>query len=63
MVKCSFSGKEIPKGTGKMYIQKDGKVLYFANSKAEKNYLKHGRKPARTKWTGQYHEEKAIRLQ
>ena len=51
MVKCSFSGQEIPKGTGIMYVQNDGKVLYFINRKAEKNFLKLKRKPYNVKWT------------
>ncbi len=50
MVKCSFTGKEIPPGTGIMYVKKDGKVLWFINSKAEKNYLL-GRKARDKLWT------------
>lgn len=57
MVKCSFSGKEIPKGTGIMYVKKDGKVLYFLNSKCEKNYLKLNRKPIKTRWSELYKKE------
>ncbi len=53
MPKCSFSGKEIPPGTGIMYVKNDGKVLWFLNSKAEKNYLKLRRKPRNVKWTGE----------
>ncbi|MFT4302960.1 MAG: 50S ribosomal protein L24e [Candidatus Woesearchaeota archaeon] len=51
MVKCSFSGEEIPEGTGIMYVKKDGKILYFKNKKCEKNFLKLKRKPRETKWT------------
>jgi large subunit ribosomal protein L24e len=51
MPKCSFSGKDIPAGTGIMYVKTDGKVLYFADSKCEKNYLKLGRKPRHIAWT------------
>jgi large subunit ribosomal protein L24e len=50
---CSFSGKEIPRGTGIMYIKKDGKILWFLNSKCEKGYLKLGRKPRNTPWTAE----------
>jgi len=50
MPKCSFCGKEIEKGTGVMFIKNDGKVFYFDSSKCEKNMLKLGREPARTKW-------------
>lgn len=57
MVKCSFSGKEIPPGKGIMYIKNDGKVLYFYNRKCEKNMLKLGRKARNITWT-----EEAARL-
>lgn len=50
-MKCSFCGYEIDKGTGIMYVKKDGKVLYFCKSKCEKNMLKLGRKPLNVKWT------------
>jgi len=62
MPKCSFSGKEIPIGTGVMYVKKDGKVLWFADSKAYKNHVKLGRKARTTKWTGIYHQLKQERL-
>lgn len=51
MVKCSFSGKEIPPGKGKTYVRKDGKILYFLNNKCEKNMLKLGKKARNVKWT------------
>lgn len=54
MAKCSFSGDEIPAGTGMMYVKKDGKVLYFKNSKCFKNFLKLGRKPLNTRWSKHY---------
>lgn len=57
MVKCTFTGVEIPKGTGVMYVKKDGKILYFLNSKAEKNYFKLGRKPIHTKWSLRYKKD------
>ena len=57
MVKCSFSGKEIPPGKGIMYVKKDGKVLYFYDSKCEKNYLKLKRKPIKTRWSGLFKKE------
>ena len=58
MVRCSFSGKEIPQGTGKMFVKKDGTVLWFASSKAEKNMLKLGRKANKTRWTEEGRESK-----
>jgi large subunit ribosomal protein L24e len=58
MVTCSFSGKEIPPGKGIMYVKKDGRVLYFADRKAEKNMIQLGRKARTTKWTKAFHDEK-----
>ncbi len=51
MVKCSFCGENIEKGTGKMYVKKDGKILFFCSTKCEKNMLKLGRIPRVTRWT------------
>jgi ribosomal protein L24E len=63
MPKCSFSGEDIKKGTGIMYVLKDGKALNFKNRKCLKNYLELKRKPLKTKWTEQYRKEKAKRIQ
>ena len=54
MVKCTFCGEVMPKGTGKMYVQVDGKILYFCSSKCEKNQLKLKRKPIATRWSKNY---------
>lgn len=51
MSDCSFCGEEIKKGTGKMYIKKDSKILHFCSNKCEKNMLKLKRKPIQTKWS------------
>lgn len=51
MVKCTFCSSEIPKGTGKMYVRKDGRVFYFCSNKCNKNMFKLGRKPVNFKWT------------
>ena len=51
MVNCSFCGYDIPKGTGKMFIQKDGKVLYLCSSKCQKNMLVFNKKALRKRWT------------
>ncbi len=51
MAKCTFCGENIERGTGKMYVQKDGKMLYFCSMKCEKNMLKLKRKPLKTKWS------------
>ncbi len=54
MPKCTFSGETIKPGTGMMYVLKDGKVLWFKNSKCMKNHLKLKRKPMNTRWTQEY---------
>jgi len=54
MVKCSFCGKEIEKGTGKMYVKKDAKILNFCTNKCEKNLIKLKRKPIQTRWSKLY---------
>ena len=51
MAKCSYCGKQIEKGTGKIFVKKDGKILNFHNSKCEKNMLKLKRKARNFKWT------------
>lgn len=58
MPKCTFCGNEIGKGTGTMFIQKDGKILNFCSSKCEKNTLKLKRKPRKLKWTKFYEKQK-----
>ena len=58
MAKCTFCGITIPKGTGKIYVKKDAKVLYFCSSKCEKNMLKLKRKPITTRWSGRYEKKK-----
>ena len=57
----SFTGKEIPKGKGHMYVKKDGTVYWFASQKTEKNFLKLKRNPVKTKWTNAYHKDKEIK--
>ncbi len=51
MATCSFCGLNIEQGTGKIYVKKDAKILYFCSMKCEKNLLKLERKPRTTKWT------------
>lgn len=58
MASCSFCGNTIKKGTGKMYVKTDGRILYFCSKKCEKNLLKLGRKPRTTKWTEEYQSVK-----
>ena len=59
---CSFCGREIEPGTGKMYVLKDGTVYYFCSSKCQKNMLKLNRIPRKVRWTKAYRKEKEIRL-
>ncbi len=60
MPQDTFTGQEIPKGRGHMYVKKDGTIYWFLNQKSEKNFLKLHRSPAKTKWTNFYHKEKEI---
>jgi large subunit ribosomal protein L24e len=54
MAKCTFCGKTIEQGTGKIFVEKEGKVLNFCTLKCEKNMLKLRRKPITTKWSTKY---------
>jgi large subunit ribosomal protein L24e len=54
MAKCSFCGNPIERGTGKMFVEKDGRILYFCSTKCEKNQFKLGRKARKLKWTKHY---------
>jgi len=63
MVRCTFCGDNISKGTGKMFVKKDGKIFYFCSNKCEKNTFKLKRKPRTTKWTAEYRKEKEMSKQ
>jgi len=54
MAKCTFCGESIEKGTGKIFVKKDAKILHFCSNKCEKNMFKLRRKPAKLKWTKHY---------
>ncbi|HDH91679.1 MAG TPA: 50S ribosomal protein L24e [Candidatus Aenigmarchaeota archaeon] len=47
-MKCSFCGKPIPKGRGKMFVKLDGTIYYWCSSKCERNFWMKGRK--KPKW-------------
>lgn len=49
-IQCTFCGNDIEPGTGKMFVKKDGTVLYFCSSKCEKNSLKLKRLPRKVRW-------------
>lgn len=57
MPKCSFCGKSMEKGIGKMFVYVSGKIDFFCSNKCEKNLLKLKRKPLRVKWTEDYRRE------
>ena len=56
-MRCSFCGKTIPKGTGKIIASKSGDLLFICTMKCERN-LKMGRKSQRTRWTERYAKTK-----
>ena len=58
-MECTFCGKEIVQGTGKIYIKDDGKVWNFCNKKCEMNTVKLGRKGRNTSWTKTSHDLKS----
>ncbi len=51
MVKCSFCGKEIAKGTGWLFAKIDGTILNFDNRKCRMYMLKLKKNPRKLKWT------------
>jgi len=51
---CSFCGSDIEPGTGKLFVKKDGTVLFFCKSKCQKNMLELNRIPRRVRWTKHY---------
>jgi len=59
MVECSFCGKYIAPGTGKMYVKKDGVVFNFCSSKCEKTQIKRKYKARITPWTNLFHKIKS----
>ena len=52
MAVCSYCDKTIEKGTGKIVVQKTGKLSYYCSRKCEKNAVKLKRDPRKFKWTG-----------
>jgi len=48
-MKCSFCGKEILPGTGKIYVKSNGRIYFFCSSKCERNFML-GRNPRKVKW-------------
>jgi len=48
---CSFCNNEIPKGTGEIYVLRDGTALPFCTSKCKANAVELKREGRRVKWT------------
>lgn len=48
---CSFCNNDIPRGTGMIYVRKDGSSLPFCSSKCRVNLLKLGREGRLVEWT------------
>ncbi len=55
---CTFCGTEIPVGTGKMYVKKDARILWFCSRRCEKNLLKLERNPRTTTYTAEARKSK-----
>jgi large subunit ribosomal protein L24e len=47
---CSFCGGQIEPGTGKMFVKRDGTILFFCSTKCQNNQ-KLGRVSRRVAWT------------
>ncbi|MDD3420849.1 MAG: 50S ribosomal protein L24e [Methanocellales archaeon] len=47
--KCSFCGRSIEPGTGKMFVQSDGAIYFFCSSKCENNFAL-GRVSRKIEW-------------
>ncbi len=56
-MKCSFCGKEIPKGRGKMFVRLSGEILYFCRKKCERYYFM-GKDARKLKWTERYKKKR-----
>ena len=63
MATCSFCGCTLSKGSGTMYVKKDGRILYFCSLKCEKNMIQLNRKPRQTAWTFTAHQVKKAEKQ
>lgn len=59
MAECTFCGKLITPGTGKMYVKKDGTVFHFCSSKCQNAQVDRGFKARITPWTNLFNQIKA----
>lgn len=62
MATCIFCGNSITVGTGKMYVQKDSKILWFCSRRCEKNLLKLNRTPRDSAFTAEGRKYKVQRM-
>lgn len=60
MPKCSFCGNDLKRGTGEMFVRKEGAVFFFCSSKCKRNLLSLERSPHKTLWTKTHAKEKAL---
>jgi len=51
---CSFCGTPVAFGTGKMFVKKDAKILWFCSRRCEKNLLVLKRSPRDYGFTAAY---------
>ena len=51
---CSFCGRPIEPGTGKLYVKKDGTKYWFDSSKCKANMVGLKRVARNVKWTAHY---------
>ena len=58
MAKCSFCGTNIERGTGKIYVKKDGKIFNFCSGTCEKHMVKYKRINRKVRWTEAARKEK-----
>jgi len=49
--RCTFCGKDIPPGTGMMYIRTNGEIYHFCNSKCRKFKITYNKNPRLIRWT------------
>jgi large subunit ribosomal protein L24e len=49
-MRCSFCGKAVPKGSGKVLVRNSGQILQFCNSKCDRNFGM-GRAGKDVRWT------------
>lgn len=62
MTKCSFCGDELVRGTGKLFVKREGSIVAFCSGKCEKNLHKLGRNPQEIRWTEKYRKNKETLL-